>query len=87
MSRPLREVPPPLEGNDLIITLAGTAAWLAALIVLLAIRDALPPSSRWWIWSCAVGVGQGLFALVYVPRLKRSRAVAAARRAAQGLPD
>ncbi len=87
MSRPRREVPPPLEGNDLIITLAGTAAWLVTLVVLLAIRDALPPSSRWWIWTCVVGVGQGLFALVYVPRLKRSRAAAASRRAAQNSAD
>lgn len=81
-----REVPPPLEGNDLIITLAGTAAWLVALIVLLAIRDTLPPSSRWWIWSCAAGVGQGLFALVYVPALKRSRATAASKRATANSP-
>jgi fatty acid desaturase len=78
-----RDVPPPLEGNDLVITLVGTAAWLVALVVLLSIGGALAPSSRWWIWSCAAGVGQGLFALVYVPRLKRSRAAAASRRAAQ----
>jgi hypothetical protein len=87
MSQPRREVPPPLEGNDLIITLVGTAAWLVALIVLLAIHDTLPPSSRWWLWACLAGVGQGLFALVYVPRLKRSRAAAARKRATQSSPD
>jgi Protein of unknown function (DUF2530) len=77
--RPRREVPPPLEGNDQVITLVITVAWVVALIVLLAVRDQLPPSDRWWIWTCAAGAGQGLFGLVYVPRLKRSRAGAASK--------
>ncbi|HUJ06374.1 MAG TPA: DUF2530 domain-containing protein [Streptosporangiaceae bacterium] len=81
MPRPYREVPPPLEGNDLIITAAGTIAWAIALVVLLVLRHQIPASSRWWIWTCAVGLGLGLFGLVYVPRLKRSRARAAAKRA------
>ncbi len=81
-SRPaLREAPPPLEGNDLIIGLTGTIAWAVALIVLVVVRGDLPTASRWWIWTCAAGVGFGLFGLIYVPRLKRSRAKAAARRA------
>jgi len=62
-----------------VITLVITAAWVVALIVLLVVRDHLPPSSRWWIWTCAAGVGQGLFGLAYVPRLKRSRAGAASK--------
>ena len=77
----MREAPPPLEGNDLVITSAGTIAWAVALVVLIALRDDIPAASRWWIWTCAAGVGFGLFGLVYVPHLKRSRARAAARRA------
>ncbi len=80
MARPYREAPPPLEGNDLIITLTGTIAWAIALIVLLAARNQIPESSRWWIWTCAAGVGLGGFGLAYVPHLKRSRERAAARR-------
>ena len=73
--------PPPLEANDRMVTLVGTAAWAVALVVLLIVRDRLPAGQRWWIWTCVSGVLMGLFALWYVPRLKRGRARAAARRA------
>ena len=79
-SRP--EPPPPLEANDQLVTVTGTVGWALALIVLLIIRGSLPPDARWWIWTCAAGLVMGLFALWYVPRFKRSRARAAARRAA-----
>jgi ABC-type nickel/cobalt efflux system permease component RcnA len=59
----------------------GTAGWALALIVLLIVRSSLPADARWWIWTCAAGVLMGLFALWYVPRFKRARARAAARRA------
>jgi hypothetical protein len=77
--------PPPLEANDRLVAGSVTVAWALALVVLLIVRDSLPPGSRWWIWTCAAGVAMGLFALWYVPRLKRGRARAAAQRAAQ--PD
>jgi len=73
--------PPPLEANDRLVTIVGTAGWALALVVLLIVRDSLHPGARWWIWTCACGVAMGLFALWYVPRLKRARARAAARRA------
>jgi hypothetical protein len=82
MARPQLEVPPALEGNDFVITAVGTSAWGAALIVLLALRHQIPAASHWWIWTCVAGFGMGLFGLAYVPHLKRSRARAAARRAA-----
>ena len=81
MSRTLRPPPPPLEANDVLVTATGTAAWAVALVVLLILRDQIPPSERWWIWVCATGVAMGLFALWYVPRMKRARARSAARRA------
>jgi H+/Cl- antiporter ClcA len=80
VQRPYREVPPPLEGNDFVITLTGTIAWAVALIVVIAVRHSLPPGSHWWIWTCVTGFGLGLFGLVYVPWLKRSRTKAATRR-------
>jgi hypothetical protein len=86
-ARQQREVPPPLEGNDLVITLTGTVAWAVALLVLLLLRHQLPPGTRWWIWTCLVGLGLGLFGLGYVPTLKKSRARAAARRAGTPTPE
>ena len=82
MTRSRRPAPPPLEGNDQRGTAIGTAAWAVALVVLLIVRGSLPAGQRWWIWTCACGLAMGLFALWYVPRLKRRRARAAARRAA-----
>jgi Protein of unknown function (DUF2530) len=74
--------PPPLEANDRLVTLTGTAGWALALIVLLIVRGSLPADARWWIWTCAAGLAMGLFALWYMPRFKRARARSAARRAA-----
>jgi hypothetical protein len=81
VSRTLRPAPPPLEANDELVTAIGTAAWAVALVVLLVLRNQIPPSERWWIWTCVAGVAMGLFALWYVPRMKRARARSAARRA------
>ncbi len=81
MSRTLRPAPPPLEANDELVTAIITAGWAVALVVLLVLRDQIPPAERWWIWTCAAAVAMGLFALWYVPRMKRARARSAARRA------
>ncbi len=78
MARQNRPVPPPLEGNDMLITAVITVAWAVAFIVLLIARSSLPAWGTRWIWTCAVGVGLGLFGLAYVPRVKRSRARARA---------
>ena len=80
MAPPLRPAPPPLEGDDRLITGVITAGFAIALIVLLAVRDQLPDADRWWVWVAALGTVMGLFGLAYVPYLKRSRARAAERR-------
>ena len=79
--------PPPLEANDQLVAGIGTAAWAIALVVLLIVRDSLPAGSRWWIWTCLTGVALGLFALWYIPRIKRSRAKAALRASDQEASD
>lgn len=76
-----REQPPPLEANDQLVTAVITAGWAIALVVLLSVHGDLPPGERWWIWTAVAGLGMGLFGLVYVPHLKRSRALAAQRHA------
>jgi hypothetical protein len=75
---PLKEPPPPLEGNDTLVTASLTVAWTVALVVLLIVGP--PGRDRWWIWTCVTGVGLGVFGLCYVPFLKRGRARAAAQR-------
>jgi uncharacterized membrane protein len=82
VGRQLRPVPPPLEGDDRLITAVITAGFLVALVVLLIVRDTLPPADRWWIWVAALGTAMGLFGFVYVPHLKRRRDRAALRRQA-----
>jgi multisubunit Na+/H+ antiporter MnhE subunit len=73
-----------LEANDQVVAGVITAGWGVALVVLLVLRDQLPAGQRWWIWTCAAGLAMGLFGLWYVPRMKRARARAAARRATSG---
>jgi uncharacterized membrane protein len=69
------------------VTAVLTAGWAVALVVLLIVRGALPAGSRWWVWTCVAGLAMGLFALWYVPVLKRGRARTAARRAQLSEPD
>jgi drug/metabolite transporter (DMT)-like permease len=87
VSRSRLSSPPPLEANDQVVTAVITAGWAVALVVLLVLREQIPPGERWWIWSCVAGVVMGLFALWYVPRLKRARARSAARRAQASTPS
>lgn len=81
-----REPAPPLEANDQLVTALITAGWAIALVVLLSVHGDLPPRARWWIWTAATGFGMGLFGLVYVPHLKRSRARAAQLRQSRARP-
>jgi hypothetical protein len=87
VSRSRLPAPPPLEANDQLVTAVGTVGWAVALVTLLVLRDQIPPAERWWIWTCVAGVVMGLFALWYVPRLKRARARSAARRAQASTPS
>jgi Protein of unknown function (DUF2530) len=82
VTRPERPVPPPLEGDDRLITAVITAGFAVALVVLLIVRDSLAPADRWWLWVAAFGTALGLFGLMYVPHLKRSRERTAARQQA-----
>jgi hypothetical protein len=43
----------------------------------------LPSDDRWWLWVCVAGIGIGLFAMWYVPRLQSGRARQEAARAAE----
>jgi hypothetical protein len=70
-----------MQTNDVRIAAAGTVAWAIALVVLLIVG--LPSDDRWWLWVCVAGIGIGLFAVWYVPRLQSGRARQEEARAAQ----
>jgi Protein of unknown function (DUF2530) len=76
-----RTPPPPLEGNDRLITAVIAAGWAVALVVVLIVRSSLPAGERWWVWTCVTGLVFGGFGLWYVPHLQRRRAAMAERRA------
>jgi Protein of unknown function (DUF2530) len=75
MAKPVKEVPPPLEGNDRMIAATGAAAWAVALAVVfaLSLSGQLSSSRHWWVWTCLTGVGLGLFGVVAIPWIKRGR--------------
>lgn len=83
MAKPNREPPPPMEGDDRVITVTVTAGWAVALAAVLVLTGTgvLPGRDRWWVWTCALGLAMGLFGLWYVPRLKRARVRTEQRRA------
>jgi Protein of unknown function (DUF2530) len=78
-----RTPPPPLEGNDRLVTAVITAGWGVALVVVLIVRSSLPAGERWWVWTCVTGLVLGFFGLWYVPHLQRRRAETATQRAAR----
>lgn len=82
MARQQHPAPPPLEGDDRLITAVITAGFVVALVVLLIVRDQLPPADRWWVWVAALGTAMGVFGFAYVPYLKRRRKRTAERREA-----
>ncbi|HEX9065858.1 MAG TPA: DUF2530 domain-containing protein [Streptosporangiaceae bacterium] len=88
MAKPVKEVPPPLEGNDLMVAATGAVVWAVALIVLLALALAgqLPASMHWWIWTCVAGVGLGVLGVVVIPWIKRGKSRALAALGSQGTP-
>ncbi|MGI9006289.1 MAG: DUF2530 domain-containing protein [Streptosporangiaceae bacterium] len=88
MAKPVKEVPPPLEGNDRMVAAGGSVVWAVALIVLLvwSLSGHLPAGRHWWLWTCVTGIGLGLFALVSIPRIKRSRALGPTGPADSGRP-
>lgn len=82
-----RTPPPPLEGNDRLITAVITVGWAVALVVLLIVRGSLPAGERWWVWTCVAGLVFGGFGLWYVPHLQHRRTETAGRRAAERAQD
>ena len=84
-SRPAhRPDPAPQETDDVKVVMVGTAAWAAALVVLVLLRlTGVTEVHDWWLGMCGYGIALGLFGVRYA----RRRHDAIARDAAQGLPQ
>ncbi|KFF59088.1 hypothetical protein JF66_13865 [Cryobacterium sp. MLB-32] len=51
---------------------AGTVVWLLALGAALILRDQITSAGLdWWIWCAVIGVGLGLFGLLWVQMRRR----------------
>ncbi|WP_345556559.1 DUF2530 domain-containing protein [Streptomonospora halophila] len=83
MRHPRRPDPEVLESDYRVPTALGTAAWTAALVVLLAMGDGLAEQDRWWRWVCLTGIVFGLFGYAYIPRHLRKHAESGRLRAAE----
>ena len=73
MRKPRQPDPEVHESDYRVPAAIGTLAWTAALVVLLAMGDALPESERWWIGVCLTGIALGIFGFLYIPRLLHKR--------------
>jgi len=75
-----RQPDPEVHESDYRVPAAiGTLAWAVALVVLVAMGDALPQTERWWIGVCVTGAALGVFGFLYIPRLLRKRDESAER--------
>lgn len=70
-SRSRHPTPEPLDTNEIAVVAVITAMWAVALVVLLLMGGHLGPENRWWIWTCAAGIGGGLLALAYLRQRRR----------------
>jgi membrane protein DedA with SNARE-associated domain len=72
---PRRPDPPPLETDDRPLVVAGMVLWAVAFVVLVVFfRDDLRRHhATYWIWSCLIGIGLGIYALRFVSRRQRNR--------------
>jgi hypothetical protein len=70
---PRRPDPEPLETDDRRVIFTGMVLWAVAWVVLLVFfRDDLRRhDAEWWLWTCLIGVGLGLYGLRFVSRRRR----------------
>jgi len=71
--REVQRIPVPVDTDGIVVVSAGTALWLAALVVFLALHERLRASGHlWWIPTAALGFVLGLAGVAYCLR-RRAR--------------
>ncbi|MET3767737.1 hypothetical protein ABIB15_000399 [Marisediminicola sp. UYEF4] len=66
-----RPDPAPVKTDDRKAVLVGTGAWVVALVALLVVMPTAEGDNRWWLLTCAIGVGLGLLGLIYTHHRQR----------------
>jgi hypothetical protein len=67
-SAPQGEPLEPLAVSSARVAMWGTAAWLVALVLTLAVPALHEGDRHWWPWACVAGVAIGVVGLVYIRR-------------------
>lgn len=60
--------PEPVKVNVNYVIAAGTAGWVIALIVILAVPALHQGQRSWWPWVPVISIGLGVLAWVYIRR-------------------
>jgi membrane protein DedA with SNARE-associated domain len=60
--------------DEVAVVLVGMLAWAAALVVLAAFfhHDLERHDATWWLWTCVIGLGFGLYGLRVALRRRQS---------------
>ncbi|WP_326597447.1 DUF2530 domain-containing protein [Streptomyces sp. NBC_01803] len=75
-----REAPEPLEGDVGATVLVGTVVWAALFVAQVPFYGWYADHGHdWFIWTCLVGTGLGLFGLWYARRREAALRAQAAR--------
>jgi hypothetical protein len=75
----------PLDVTGTRTLYIGTLVWSLALIAGIPLYGTLRDDGRgWWLWTCAAGVGLGLFGIAYCKR--RERALCSGSQSADSSP-
>lgn len=65
--------PQPLDIDGVVAVTAGTVLWVLAFLVLLPFRGDLAEHGReWWLWTCLVGAGLGVFGVWFCTRRRNA---------------
>jgi len=64
----------PIDHHEVTVVAVGMALWALALVVLAVFfrHDLQRHHATWWLWSCAIAIGLGLYGLRFALR-RRSR--------------
>lgn len=70
----MADIPEPVDPDGIAVVTAGTALWLVALLVLIALHDRLARAGHsWWIGTAAAGFALGVLGIGFCRRRRGRR--------------